>query len=510
VVQSTETGTAYLVNTSVTVSNLVSINWADDNMSNSVAIDVANINTDLPATGLVDGTYKVYAVDLSGNLSGASADNVTIDLTAPTVTFSPTDNATGVAISVNITFTFGEAVRNIDNTELTDSDLGNLITLKLDDASGNNVTFDATINADKTVITINPNSDLPNSQDVYVAIGTTVEDTVGNTITAVNATFTTVALQPSLATEPPLENPLETYSSSTNKHAVSTLGHLSYIAQNTIFWDKAFIQTADIDATVTKYWDDTDDSGGVAGDRYNDDNDETSTGINEGFLPIGSNRYSSSYFTGEYDGGGYSINNLTINRPSSSQYIGFFGQTQNATIKNLSLTNDNVTGKTVAATLVGLSRNTTIDNCSSSGNVSGISFVGGLIGYHYQSSIVRNSYSTVSVSGSGNYVGGLVGYLTSSTILNSYSTGGVMASSVIRGGLVGTRSSSTITDSFYDATTSGQSDTGKGTGKTTAEMKTLATFTDTATTGLSTSWDFDTIWNIDNTSTINNGYPYLR
>ena len=85
-----------------------------------------------------------------------------------------------------------------------------------------------------------------------------------------------------------------------------------------------------------------------------------------------------------------------------------------------------------------------------------------------------------------------------------------MASSANRGGLVGTRTGSTITDSFYDATTSGQSDTGKGTGKTTAEMKTLATFTDTATTGLSTSWDFDTIWNIDNTSTINNGYPYLR
>ena len=39
----------------------------------------------------------------------------------------------------------------------------------------------------------------------------------------------------------------------------------------------------------------------------------------------------------------------------------------------------------------------------------------------------------------------------------------------------------------------GQSDAGKGTGKTTAQMKTLATFTDTATTGLSTSWDFDTI-----------------
>ena len=67
-----------------------------------------------------------------------------------------------------------------------------------------------------------------------------------------------------------------------------------------------------------------------------------------------------------------------------------------------------------------------------------------------------------------------------------------------------------MTDSFYDNAISGQSDTGKGTGKTTAEMKKLATFTDTATTGLSTSWDFNSIWNIDTSGTINDGYPYLR
>ena len=55
---------------------------------------------------------------------------------------------------------------------------------------------------------------------------------------------------------------------------------------------------------------------------------------------------------------------------------------------------------------------------------------------------------------------------------------------------------SSVTDSFYDNAISGQSDTGKGTGKTTVEMKKLATFTDRATTGLSTSWDFNSIWNI--------------
>jgi len=78
VVQSTETGKAYLVNTDVTVSNLTSISGAADNMSNSVAISNANTNTNLSAAGLVDGTYKAYAVDAENNLSDASLDNVTI------------------------------------------------------------------------------------------------------------------------------------------------------------------------------------------------------------------------------------------------------------------------------------------------------------------------------------------------------------------------------------------------------------------------------------------------
>jgi type 1 fimbria pilin len=93
--------------------------------------------------------------------------------TAPTVTFSPANGANGVAISGNITITFSEAVRSIDNTVLTDSNINSHITLKLNNASGSNINFDATINTDKTVITINPASNLYHSQAVYVAIGAT-------------------------------------------------------------------------------------------------------------------------------------------------------------------------------------------------------------------------------------------------------------------------------------------------------------------------------------------------
>jgi hypothetical protein len=191
VVQSTETGTAYLVNTAVTVSNLASITGAADNQQNSVAISSANTNTNLAATGLADGTYKVYAVDAAGNLSSASSNSVTLDTTAPTVTFSPLNNATGAGRRADITITFNEAVRKIDDSELTDSNIDSLITLKEDDNNGSNIAFDATINSGKTIITIDPDPRLESEGFVYVGIGATVEDSVGNAITASSATFKT-------------------------------------------------------------------------------------------------------------------------------------------------------------------------------------------------------------------------------------------------------------------------------------------------------------------------------
>lgn len=78
VVQSTETGTAYLVNNTVTVTNEASITSSGDTNFNSVSIATANNNTNLPATGLVDGIYKAYSVDAAGNLSAASTNSVTI------------------------------------------------------------------------------------------------------------------------------------------------------------------------------------------------------------------------------------------------------------------------------------------------------------------------------------------------------------------------------------------------------------------------------------------------
>lgn len=83
-VQSSETGTAYLVNSSVSVSNVASITSAADASWNSVSVATANSATAMSTSGLSDGTYKVYTVDVAGNLSAASVGTLTLDSVAPT------------------------------------------------------------------------------------------------------------------------------------------------------------------------------------------------------------------------------------------------------------------------------------------------------------------------------------------------------------------------------------------------------------------------------------------
>jgi hypothetical protein len=83
---SVENTVFFLVNSSVTVNTLADIlNAGDANFNSSDNSYPLGKNWIyyLDASGLVDGTYKVYASDLGGNLSAASTNSVTIDGTAP-------------------------------------------------------------------------------------------------------------------------------------------------------------------------------------------------------------------------------------------------------------------------------------------------------------------------------------------------------------------------------------------------------------------------------------------
>lgn len=136
-----------------------------------------------------------------------------------------------------------------------------------------------------------------------------------------------------------------------------------------------------------------------------------------------------------------------------------------------------------------------VRNSNSFATIDGRTNVGGLVGKSGHK--VLNSYSTGTVTGSTD-VGGLVGDNTGS-VTHSYSVGKVVGTSTY-GGLVGLNgTSATVTNSYYNSSTSGQSDTGKGAGRTTAQLKTQSTYV---------GWNFTNVWVLN--PSVNSGYPNLR
>ncbi|MDP7436949.1 MAG: Ig-like domain-containing protein [Candidatus Marinimicrobia bacterium] len=128
-----------------------------------------------------------------------------IDKSAPALTFNPANNELGVGVDSDITITFDEKIRNVDNSALDNTNVDGLITLKKNDATGDDIAFDASINSDNTLITINPTNDFSAELRVYVAIGATVEDEADNAIQPVNITFTTVDNTAPTATIDPVD-----------------------------------------------------------------------------------------------------------------------------------------------------------------------------------------------------------------------------------------------------------------------------------------------------------------
>ncbi|MCB1734841.1 MAG: DUF4347 domain-containing protein [Gammaproteobacteria bacterium] len=119
-VQSSEVGTAYLVNENIAVSSLADITGAADNQFNQVAIAQADTPTALSATGLVDGTYRVYTIDAAGNLSEASSNQVIIDNTGPTVSNVLITSASGIQNNrLNVGDVVSVTVTMSENTTVT-------------------------------------------------------------------------------------------------------------------------------------------------------------------------------------------------------------------------------------------------------------------------------------------------------------------------------------------------------------------------------------------------------
>ena len=96
-VRSTELGTVYLVNQSVTVTNLASITGAASANRNSVSISAVSTNTTLTLSSLNSGLYNLYAADSVDNLSTAILATIRVDNVLPTATAIEV-NSSGTAI----------------------------------------------------------------------------------------------------------------------------------------------------------------------------------------------------------------------------------------------------------------------------------------------------------------------------------------------------------------------------------------------------------------------------
>lgn len=112
-------------------------------------------------------------------------------------------------------------------------------------------------------------------------------------------------------------------------------------------------------------------------------------------------------FEGTFDGNGKTISNFAIDLPNA-HYVGFFGYTENAIIKNLSITSATIDGKNYVGGIVGYASQTTLESCHIEASVGGEDYVGGIVGT-IKKGMVKDCINNGIINGSGTCVGGVVG-----------------------------------------------------------------------------------------------------
>jgi uncharacterized repeat protein (TIGR02543 family) len=93
--RSSETGTLYIVHSSISVSNLGDITSAADKLWNTVSAPTANASVTIASTGLDFGDYKLYALDLAGNLSTLDTETAKYWPTQVTITYNANGSTSG-------------------------------------------------------------------------------------------------------------------------------------------------------------------------------------------------------------------------------------------------------------------------------------------------------------------------------------------------------------------------------------------------------------------------------
>lgn len=317
----------------------------------------------------------------------------------------------------------------------------------------------------QTIITYEPEWDIENINSIYIR----------------NTTFTWNIVEnesyPLLSWE---ETPHQPPTIINNFIEISSLNDLEKIGNDPEYpLNGNYIQINDINAIETKEW-----NGG------------------QGFIPIGSDI---NPFTGLYNGNGYKIKYLHINKEEYSEYENYIGfiSYNSGTIKNLGLENAQISGTSYIGGICGFNNGGLIERVYVSGKIYGLEdYIGGICGYTKNNEIT-NAINNAEISG-GDFIGGLIGYNENTIIYKSLSTGLIQADGYEVGGLIGySENDSDIIKSYWDTETSTYTISSGGTGHTTQEL------TYPYASNVYEDWDFINFISNDFNKEVSNGYPYL-
>ncbi len=190
----------------------------------------------------------------------------------------------------------------------------------------------------------------------------------------------------------------------------------------------------------------------LGGNIYNELTSDT------GFLPIGELQ---NPFMGAFNGGGHTLSNLRIQK-ALQKNIGFFGTTEGATIKNLTIEKGNVynhnqtAGMLVGKFVGGLIEDVTISGDSvlstDEQNLKEDTYSGGVVGYVTDNATIRNCVNKAQVTTKftgdtteySGPAGGITGWMAHSTIENCQNYGEIIGQSYV-GGIAGFSGMQTVT-----------------------------------------------------------------
>ena len=129
----------------------------------------------------------------------------------------------------------------------------------------------------------------------------------------------------------------------------------------------------------------------------------------------------SANFAGVFDGQGYTISNFKVDSTENSFYAGLFNQVSHGgTIKNLTVKNATIVGKSMVGAVASSLDNAVIDNCKAIDcTLIGVKKVGAVVGYSAGSTVTNNYAENCTVIYSEKEGGEILGYENTGSTVNN-------------------------------------------------------------------------------------------